>query len=56
MKIIRMIYEFIEFEKMISSNDLNRCFQLLDHSLIVSEVQTVARKKSGIKFAADDLY
>ena len=52
----RMIYEFIEFEKMISSNDLNRCFQLLDHSLIVSEVQTVARKKSGIKFAADDLY
>ena len=51
----RMIYEFIEFEKMISSNDFNRCFQLLDHSLIVSEVQTVARKKSGIKFAADDL-
>jgi predicted dehydrogenase len=49
----RMINEFIEFADMIKNNDLERCYQMLEHSLIVSEVQTIARNKAGIIFPAD---
>lgn len=49
----RMINEFIEFEDMIKNNNLEKCYQMLEHSLIVSEVQTIARKKAGILFTAD---
>ena len=51
----RMINEFIEFIEMINSNDLKRCYEILDHSLIVSEVQTIARNKSGIRFPGDNM-
>ncbi|MDS0526980.1 Gfo/Idh/MocA family oxidoreductase [Clostridium sp. SHJSY1] len=49
----RMVNEFIEFADMIKNDDLKRCYEMLEHSLIVSEVQTIARKKGGIVFPAD---
>lgn len=49
----RMISEFIEFINTIHNKDLDRCYKMLDHSLIVSEVQTIARKKAGIVFQSD---
>jgi len=49
----RMVNEFIEFQDMIKNNNLEKCYQMLEHSLIVSEVQTIARTKSGIIFPAD---
>lgn len=49
----RMVNEFIEFSDMIENNNLGKCYQMLEHSLIVSEVQTIARNKSGIIFPAD---
>ena len=51
----RMINEFIEFVRMVNNNDLEACYKMLDHSLIVSEVQTIARKKAGIIFETDNL-
>lgn len=50
----RMVNEFIEFINMIKNNELERCYKMLEHSLIVSEVQTIARYKSGIVFPADN--
>jgi len=50
----RMVNEFIEFIDMIKTNDLERCYKMLEHSLIVSEVQTIARYKGGIIFPADN--
>jgi predicted dehydrogenase len=50
----RMVNEFMEFQDMICGNDLERCYQLLDHSLLVSEIQTTARHKGGIRFPADE--
>ena len=51
----RMVNEFVEFINMIHNNDLKKCYEILDHSLIVSKVLTIAREKSGIKFPADNL-
>ena len=50
----RMVNEFIEFFDMIKNNDLEKCYKMLEHSLIVSEVQTIARHKGGIIFPADN--
>ncbi|EGO63055.1 Gfo/Idh/MocA family protein [Acetonema longum] len=49
----RMVNEFIAFEAMIKHNALEKCYQMLDHSLLVSEIQTMARKRAGIIFPAD---
>ncbi len=50
----RMIYEFHEFEDAISNQqNLDKCYQMLKHTLVVSEVQTLARSKAGIVFQAD---
>lgn len=49
----RMVNEFIEFEDMIKNNKLEKCYQMLEHSLIVCEIQTIARNKAGIIFQAD---
>lgn len=49
----RMVNEFVEFIDMIKNNDLEKCYKMLDHSLLVSEVQTIARNKSGIIFPVD---
>lgn len=50
----RMVSEFIEFASMIKNNDLEKCYKMLAHSLIVSEVQTIARRKGGIVFPEDE--
>lgn len=50
----RMINEFMDFQDMICGNDLEMCYQLLDHTLLVSEIQTTARQKGGIRFPADE--
>ncbi|GFZ32089.1 NAD(P)-dependent oxidoreductase [Clostridium zeae] len=49
----RMVNEFLEFASMIENNDLESCYKMLDHSLIVSEVQTIARNKGGVIFPED---
>lgn len=51
----RMVHEFIEFADIIKNNDLERCYKMLEHSIIVSEVQTIARNKSGIVFPEDNI-
>lgn len=46
----RLINEFIEFINIIKNNDFNECYKKYDHSLIVSKIQSEARRKSGITF------
>ena len=50
----RMANEFIEFVDIIKNNDFKKCYKMLEHSVIVSEVQTIARNKSGIIFPEDN--
>lgn len=49
----RMVNEFLEFEDIVNHTRLEKCYEMLEHSLLVSEIQTVARKKAGIIFKAD---
>jgi len=49
----RMYEEFIAFEKMYKDQNYDECYQMLEHSMIVTEVQTVARRKAGIIFPSD---
>lgn len=49
----RMVNEFIEFARIINNNDVEKHNEMLEHSLIVSEVLTIARNKGGIVFPAD---
>jgi len=51
----RMVHEFIEFVDIIKNNDLEKCYKMLEHSIIVSEVQTIARNKGGIVFPEDNI-
>ena len=51
----RMTNEFLAFEEMIQNNQFEKCYQLLEHSLTVCEVQDIARKKAGIVFPADTI-
>jgi len=38
---------------MIANNQLEKYYERLEHSLTVSEVQTIARKKANIVFPSD---
>jgi hypothetical protein len=38
---------------MIANKQLEKCYKRLEHSLIVCEVQTIARKKANIVFSSD---
>jgi predicted dehydrogenase len=49
----RMVNEFIEFQSIIKNNDLEGCYKMLEHSMFVCEVQTMAIEKAGIVFKAD---
>ncbi|WP_234122500.1 Gfo/Idh/MocA family protein [Clostridium hydrogenum] len=49
----RMVNEFIEFIDIISKKNFDKCYEMLEQSLIVSEVQTIARNKGGIRFPTD---
>lgn len=50
----RLIPEFTAFMKAINSKDLDFCYEKLDESLLVSEIQTEARLNAGIRFPADE--
>ncbi|MDF2474192.1 MAG: Gfo/Idh/MocA family oxidoreductase [Anaerocolumna sp.] len=50
----RMMAEFENFINMIDNGKIKECNKMLDHSLSVSKVQTMARQKAGIYFPADD--
>lgn len=52
----RMYEEFIAFEKMYQENNHEKCYQMLEHSMIVSKIQTMARRKAGLLFPADQIY
>lgn len=46
--------EFRAFGEMLTTGDFDCCYELLDHSLAVSELMTKARRDAGIVFAADN--
>ena len=50
-----MYKEWETFIEMYKCHDLKRCYAILEHSVIVSKVQTIARRKAGILFPADQL-
>lgn len=50
----RMVYEVINFANMYHNNNLEKCYELLEHSLKVVELAAMARKDAGIVFAADN--
>lgn len=50
-----MVDEFLEFIEMIKNKDFEKAYKMLDHSLIVSEVQTIARRRSGVIFPDDNI-
>lgn len=50
----RMIPEFSEFVKAVATQDYEYCYEQLDRSLAVSEVQTSVRRQAGINFPADE--
>ena len=49
----RLYYEFIEFGRIIDTNDTAKADQMLEISLTVSEVMEQARKQAGIVFDND---
>ena len=49
----RMYEEFYAFNDMYNHNDYETCYKMLEHSMIVTKVQTIARRKAGILFPAD---
>jgi len=51
----RLIPEFTAFVDTINSGNLDLCYEKLEKSLAVSQVQTKARLEAGIRFPADDI-
>lgn len=49
----KMYEEFMAFEKMFQEKNYQKCYEMLKHSLLVTEVQTIARRKAGMLFPAD---
>lgn len=52
----RLEPEFRHFLREMEAGDLEHCYQTLEHSLSVCQVQTEARQGAGIYFPADILY
>lgn len=50
----RLEPEFRAFAREITSGDRSACYEMLDHSIAVSRVQTTARLAAGIHFPADE--
>jgi len=50
----RMVDEFKIFAQLFKKRDHAACYELLDHSLIVLNVLTDARRHAGIKFPGDE--
>ena len=51
----RLADEFRAFVQTIDANDMDFCQKMLKHSLVVSEIQTRARRTAGIIFPADSI-
>jgi len=49
----RMYYEFVEFSRIIRDNDIKAADKAMETTLITMEIQTEARRKAGVVFAAD---
>lgn len=49
----RMYHELTEFVRIVKEHDSKRANEILDMSLIVSKIQTEARKKAGVVFPTD---
>ena len=49
----RMAYEIMNFESMYRLKDYKKCYELLEHSLLVVKMAELARKDAGIVFPAD---
>lgn len=49
----RMYHEFVEFERILREKDENAAEEALQASLATMKIQTEARKKGGVVFAAD---
>lgn len=49
----RMYHEFVEFDRIISERDLETANEMMGITLITMEIQTEARERAKIKFAAD---
>ena len=50
-----MYDEFKAFVDMYQKQDYQRCYRMLEHSLMVCDVLTKARRKAGIIFPADEI-
>lgn len=50
-----MYAEMQAFVDMYQNQDYQRCYEMLKHSLTVCKVQTIARRKAGILFPADQV-
>lgn len=50
----RMYDEFVAFENMYQKKDYQQCYDMLEHSMTVCKVQTIARRKAGVLFPADE--
>ena len=48
-----MIYELIDFEKIFSEKNFEKCYELLNHSIKVIKTAVRARKDAKIIFEAD---
>lgn len=51
----RMYHEFVEFVRILKENDVARAQELLDLSVLTMKIQTIAREKAGVVFAADEV-
>lgn len=49
-----MVNEFKAFSEMFHEHDYKQCYKHLEHSLNVLSILTIARKKAGIVFPADE--
>lgn len=49
----RLECEFVHFADLMAKKDLNTCYEALAESVLVSKIQTEARKDAGIVFPAD---
>ena len=48
-----MTYELIDFEKIFSEKNFEKCYELLNHSIKVIQTAVMARKDAKIIFEAD---
>lgn len=51
----RMINEFVAIKDIIEENDLDKCYEILNDTLIVSGILTVARESANILFPNDSI-